>query len=109
VCARAEEHGRGEGREAYGTAVAQALAEPPVAIEWCLPLVRAGGLLILLVGDADPDRAAAAAHEVGGGPPELVPLPGSGPRRRLLLVPKTGPTPGRFPRRPGMARKRPLA
>jgi 16S rRNA (guanine527-N7)-methyltransferase len=31
VCARAEEHGRGPGREAYGTAVARALATPPVA------------------------------------------------------------------------------
>jgi 16S rRNA (guanine527-N7)-methyltransferase len=109
VCARAEEHGRGPGREAYGTAVAQALAEPPVAVEWCLPLVRPGGLLILLVGEVDIDRVAAAAHEVGGGPPELVPLPGSGPGRRLLLVPKTGATPDRFPRRPGVARKRPLA
>jgi 16S rRNA (guanine527-N7)-methyltransferase len=109
VCARAEEHGRGKGREAYGTAVAQALAEPPVAVEWCLPLVRPGGLLILLVGEVDADRVAAAAREVGGGPPELVPLPGSGPRRRLLLVPKTGTTPERFPRRPGVARKRPLA
>jgi 16S rRNA (guanine527-N7)-methyltransferase len=109
VCARAEEHGRGDGREAYGTAVAQALAEPPVAVEWCLPLVRPGGLVILLVGEADTDRVAAAAHEVGGGSPELVPLPGSGSRRRLLLVPKTGTTPDRFPRRPGVARKRPLA
>jgi 16S rRNA (guanine527-N7)-methyltransferase len=108
VCARAEEHGRGDGREAYGTAVAQALAEPPVAVEWCLPLVRRGGLLILLVGEVDADRVAVAAQEVGGGPPELVPLPASGSRRRLLLVPKTGTTPDRFPRRPGVARKRPL-
>jgi 16S rRNA (guanine527-N7)-methyltransferase len=109
VCARAEEHGRGDGREAYGTAVAQALAEPAVAVEWCLPLVRHGGRAILLVGEADADRVAAASREVGGGPPELVPLPGSGPRRRLLLVPKTGGTPERFPRRTGLARKRPLA
>jgi 16S rRNA (guanine527-N7)-methyltransferase len=109
VCARAEEHGRGDGREAYGTAVAQALAEPPVAVEWCLPLVRPGGMLVLLVGEVDADRVAVAAHEVGGGPPELVSLPGSGPGRRLLLVPKTGTTPDRFPRRPGAARKRPLA
>jgi 16S rRNA (guanine527-N7)-methyltransferase len=109
VCARAEEHGRGAGREGYGTAVAQALAEPPVAIEWCLPLVRVGGRVILLVGEVDADRAAAAAGEVGGGTPELLPLPGSGSRRQLLLVPKTGRTPDRFPRRPGVARKRPLA
>ncbi len=108
VCARAEEHGRGEGREAYGTAVAQALASPPVALEWCLPLVRVGGRVILLAGEVDLDRATAAARKVGGGAPELVRLPGS-ERRSLLVVPKVEATPERFPRRPGLARKRPLA
>ncbi len=108
VCARAEEHGRGAGREAYGTAVAQALAPPAVALEWCLPLVRSGGRVVLLAGDADLDRAALVAREVGGGTPELIPLAGS-ERRALLIVPKVGATPERFPRRPGVARKRPLA
>ena len=108
VCARAEEHGRAEGRDAYGTAVAQALAPPPVALEWCLPLVRPGGRLILLAGDVDAEAAAMVAAKVGGGPPELVPLPGS-ERRSLLVVPKLEATPDRFPRRPGVARKRPLA
>jgi 16S rRNA (guanine527-N7)-methyltransferase len=105
---RAEEYGTGEGREAYGAAVAQALAPPPVALEWCLPLVRVGGRVILLAGEVDLPRAAAAAAQVGGGRPEAVPLPGS-ERRTLLLVPKEEPTPDRFPRRPGVARKRPLA
>jgi 16S rRNA (guanine527-N7)-methyltransferase len=108
VCARAEEHGRGEGREAYGTAVAQALALAPVALEWCLPLVREGGRVVLLVGAVDVDQAATAAEAVGGGRPEVVPLSGS-ERRSLLVVGKVGPTPERFPRRPGAARKRPLA
>ena len=108
VCARAEEHARGEGREAYGTAVAQALAQAPVALEWCLPLVREGGRVVLLAGAVDVEQAAAAAAAVGGGGPEVVVLPGS-ERRTLLVVPKVGPTPERFPRRPGAARKRPLA
>jgi 16S rRNA (guanine527-N7)-methyltransferase len=108
VCARAEDHGRGNGRDAYGTAVAQALAPPPVALEWCLPLVRPGGKVILLAGEVDLEEAAAAARQVGGGPPKLAALPGS-KRRTLLVVPKLEPTPARFPRRPGVARKRPLA
>jgi 16S rRNA (guanine527-N7)-methyltransferase len=108
VCARAEEHGRGEGREAYGTAVAQALAPPPVALEWCLPLVRTGGRVILLAGEVELGRAQVAAEAVGGGIPEVVALPGA-IRRSLLLVAKVRPTPERFPRRPGLARKRPLA
>jgi 16S rRNA (guanine527-N7)-methyltransferase len=108
VCARAEEHGRREGREAYGAAVAQALAPPPTALEWCLPLVREGGRVVLLAGAVDLEGAAAAAEAVGGGRPELVPLPGS-ERRSLLVVTKVAATPDRFPRRPGVARKRPLA
>ena len=108
VCARAEDHARGEGREAYGTAVAQALASPPVALEWCLPLVRIGGRVVVLAGEVDLERAAIAAEVVGGGVPEALALPGS-ERRSLLLVPKIRATPERFPRRPGLARKRPLA
>jgi 16S rRNA (guanine527-N7)-methyltransferase len=98
LCGRAEEHGRGAGRDAYGTALAQALAPAPVALEWCLPLVRT----------VDLAAAAAASAAVGGGAPDLVPLPGS-ERRGLLVVPKVDATPERFPRRPGTARKRPLA
>jgi 16S rRNA (guanine527-N7)-methyltransferase len=108
LCARAEEHAAGAGRDAYGTALAQALAPVPVALEWCLPLVRAGGRVILLAGEVDLGAAAAVSEAVGGGPPELVALPGSA-KRGLLVVPKVDATPERFPRRPGAARKRPLA
>jgi len=108
VCARAEEHAAGAGREAYAFALAQALAPPPVALEWCLPLVRTGGCVVLLAGDVDLEQTANAAAAVGGGRPELVTLPGS-ERRVLLVIPKVALTPERFPRRPGLARKRPLA
>lgn len=108
VCARVEEHARGLGREAYGTALARALAPPPVAVEWCLPLVRSGGRVILFTGVAGLEASAQAAAEVGGGTPEVHEVPGS-ERRRLLVFPKVAPTPERFPRRPGVARKRPLA
>jgi 16S rRNA (guanine527-N7)-methyltransferase len=108
VCARAEEHGRGVGRDAYRTALAQALAPVPVALEWCLPLTCVGGRVILLAGEVDLVAAATVSEAVGGGTPELVPLPGS-QRRGLLVVPKLEATPERFPRRPGAARKRPLA
>jgi 16S rRNA (guanine527-N7)-methyltransferase len=108
VCARAEDYGRAAGREAYGTAVAQALARPPVALEWCLPLVKTGGQVILLAGEVDLDAATLAARAVGGGTPRITPAPGSA-RRAFVLVPKIARTPDGFPRRAGMARKRPLA
>ncbi len=96
--------GRAEEQEVdgYGVAVAKALAAPPVAAEWCLALVRPGGAAILLVGPrADADPVGRVSAQLGGGPPEI--------RPGALVLPKVGATPPGFPRRPGMARKRPLA
>ena len=96
--------GRAEEQETdrFGVAVARALAPPPVALEWCLPLVAPGGAAILYVGpSADVAAVAAVAEKLAGGLPEVHP--------GLLVVEKVGPTPPGFPRRPGIARKRPLA
>ena len=98
VRGRAEE----QQTDRFGVAVAKALAQPPVATEWCLPLVRPGGAVVLWVGpSADVERAARAAEQLAGGEPEN--------RDGLLVIRKLGPTPKGFPRRPGVARKRPLA
>jgi 16S rRNA (guanine527-N7)-methyltransferase len=98
VCGRAED----QAVEQFGVAVAKALAPPPVAAEWCLPLVVVGGAAILLVGSsADVGAVARVSAQLGGGEPEEHP--------GLLVVPKLAPTPVGFPRRPGVARKRPLA
>ena len=96
--------GRAEEQETdwAGVAVAKAVAHPPTAIEWCLPLVREGGAVVLWVGpSAEPDRVAAVAARIAG---VLEEAPGG-----FLVVRKTGPTPEGFPRRVGVARKRPLA
>jgi 16S rRNA (guanine527-N7)-methyltransferase len=85
-----------------GVAVAKALARPPTAAEWCLPLVREGGAVLLWVGpSAEPAPVAKVAERVAGA---LEPAPPG-----FLLIRKTGPTPRGFPRRAGVARKRPLA
>jgi 16S rRNA (guanine527-N7)-methyltransferase len=85
-----------------GVAVAKALAPPPTALEWCLPLVRPGGAAVLWVGpSADLTRVRTAAARLAG---ELEPSPPG-----LVLVRKIGPTPAGFPRRAGVAKKRPLA
>jgi 16S rRNA (guanine527-N7)-methyltransferase len=98
VCGRAEE----QPLEAWGVAVAKALAPPPVAAEWCLPLVAPGGAAVLYVGPtAQADKVALVAERLAG---ELEESPPG-----LLVVRKLGPTPPGFPRRPGVARKRPLA
>jgi 16S rRNA (guanine527-N7)-methyltransferase len=95
--------GRAEEQEtdAFGVAVAKALAPPPVAAEWCLPLVRPGGAAVLWVGpSADVERVRSVAAKVGG---ELAEESDG-----LLILRKVQATPAGFPRRPGMARKRPL-
>jgi 16S rRNA (guanine527-N7)-methyltransferase len=95
--------GRAEEQETdrFGVAVAKALAPPPVAAEWCLPLVVVGGAVVLYVGpSADAAAVSRAAERLGGGPVER--LPG------FLVLHKVAPTPPGFPRRPGLAKKRPL-
>jgi 16S rRNA (guanine527-N7)-methyltransferase len=95
--------GRAEQQETdhFGVAVAKALAPPAVAMEWCLPLVRPGGATVLWVGEVDSEALADAAAQLGSERPEL--------RDGLLLFRKLEPTPEGFPRRVGVARKRPLA
>jgi 16S rRNA (guanine527-N7)-methyltransferase len=98
VCGRAEE----QPVDNWGVAVAKALASPPVAAEWCLPLVRPGGAAILFVGpSAEAERVARAAEQLCAEPAESP--------QGLLVLRKLAPTPEGFPRRPGVARKRPLA
>ena len=88
--------------ETFGVAVAKALARPPTAMEWCLPLVREGGGVVLWVGpSAERDRVARVADRLAS---ELVDAPAG-----FLVAHKVGPTPAGFPRRTGVARKRPLA
>jgi 16S rRNA (guanine527-N7)-methyltransferase len=96
--------GRAEEQETdwAGAAVAKALAPPPVAAEWCLPLVREGGVVVLWVGEtAELDRVAKVAELLAAEPADSPP--------GLVVLRKLGPTPTGFPRRTGVARKRPLA
>jgi 16S rRNA (guanine527-N7)-methyltransferase len=95
--------GRAEEQETdeYAAVVAKALAPPPVAAEWCLPLVRPGGAAVLWVGPtADAAHVARVAEQLGA---EL-----AEERDGLLVLHKLRPTPAGFPRRTGVARKRPL-
>jgi 16S rRNA (guanine527-N7)-methyltransferase len=97
VCGRAEE----QPVETFGVALAKALAKPPVAAELCLPLVATGGAAILWLGpSADRGALSRAAEQVGGHLEDE--------SAGLALLRKVAPTPLGFPRRPGMAKKRPL-
>jgi 16S rRNA (guanine527-N7)-methyltransferase len=111
-CARVEEW-----REGIGTndaVLARALAPQPVVLEYAAPLLCPGGTLIDWRGRrdlAEERDAVAAAGELGLRVVEIRRAePYAGVRdHHLHVFEKVAETPPRFPRRPGVARKRPLA
>lgn len=110
---RAEDWAAGEGREAYDAVTARALAPLAVIAEYAAPLLRVGGVLVAWKGSRDEDeeaRGAAAAEQLGLSAEEVLrvePFEGAA-NRHLHVLRKDAPTPEGFPRRAGMARKRPL-
>ena len=102
-----------EGMGAHELVVARALAPLPVLVEYAAPLLEPGGLLVAWKGRRDAVEeadGAAAAKALGMSAPEaraVEPFPAARDRH-LYLSSKVSPTPDRYPRRPGMARKRPI-
>ena len=102
-----------DGLEASDLVTARALAPLAVVAEYAAPLLAVGGSLVAWRGRRDPEDEAAAARaaaELGlepGTVTRVEPYPGA-LHRHLHVMRKVAPTPDRFPRRPGMARKRPL-
>ena len=114
LSARAEEAGRlPEHRASYALVLARAVAPLRVLAELALPFLAIGGVLAAPKGSAAPREvreAQAALEELGGALEETARLtaPSRGRALTLLMVRKTGETPERYPRRPGIPRKRPL-
>jgi 16S rRNA (guanine527-N7)-methyltransferase len=112
ICARAEAWPAGRGR--HDVVVARAVAPQPVVLEYAAPLLQVGGSLVDWRGrrsEAEEEAATRAAAELGLRRVEVhrvVPFEGANDRH-LHVFAKVEETPERFPRRSGMARKRPLA
>ena len=111
-CVRAEEWKDGAG--ACDVVTARALASLPVVYEYAAPLLRDDGVVVAWKGEvteAEAADGAAAAILLGlAEEPPLAVRPFAGSERRTLRVArKTAPTPPNFPRRPGIATKRPLS
>lgn len=110
VCDRAESWEAGVGT--IDVVTARALAPLPVIVEYAAPLLRTGGTLVAWKGspsDAELAAGSAAAQIVGLAPGPSVGAERTGVPGVLVTYTKAEPTPDRFPRRAGMARKRPLA
>jgi 16S rRNA (guanine527-N7)-methyltransferase len=102
-----------EGIGAHDLVVARALAPLSVVVEYAAPLLDLGGALVAWKGRREPVEeadGAAAAAALGMSAPEAIPVkPFPAARdRHLYLTSKVSPTPNRYPRRPGIARKRPI-
>ncbi len=113
VQTRAEDWGKDPAhRERYDYAVARAVADLPVLLEYALPLVRVGGAFIAQKGIAiepEIERAGPALRLLGASVREVVPvqLPGLEPRH-LVVVDKIKPTPPAYPRRAGLPASKPI-
>ena len=118
VVARAEDWARlpvslGGGREAYEAVTARAVGPLPVLVEYAAPLLRSSGVLVAWKGRVGVDElrlGKGAASEVGMSLDDVrsvEPFPGARDRH-LYVFRKVASTPERFPRRAGMAVKRPL-
>lgn len=111
VTARAEAWTEGLGEQDVVTA--RAVAPLAVLCEYAAPLLRIGGALVAWQGQRDPGQEAAAARaaaELGlepGHPVRTRPYAGS-VGHHLHVYLKVVQTPERYPRRPGIASKRPL-
>jgi 16S rRNA (guanine527-N7)-methyltransferase len=111
---RAEELGRHAAhREGYDLALARAVAELPVLVEYALPFCRLGGLFAAQKGpegDAEARAAEGAIATLGGILRRIVhlELPNLAEPRSLVVIEKIAPTPEKYPRRPGIPSKRPL-
>ncbi len=115
IHARSEQLGQDPAyRERYDWAVARAVAKMPTLVEYLLPLTRVGGATLAQKGEdaaAEVQEADRAISTLGGNVRQLVPveLRGLAETRYLVVVDKVARSPQKYPRRPGMPKKRPLA
>jgi 16S rRNA (guanine527-N7)-methyltransferase len=114
IRARAETLGQSHAhRECYDWGLARAVAIAPVVLEYLLPFIRVGGDAILQKGETGPaemHQAEKALRVLGAEVEQIqtVELPCVAEPRHLIRVRKIAATPHQYPRRPGMAAKRPL-
>jgi len=114
LCGRIEAIGRERRRRAsWDVALLRSVSSTAVAAEYCLPLVRVGGTVLLWKKANQAEEIATARGAIrllGGRPPATlrVRLPGLPEDRILVRIIKEAPTPERYPRPVGVAAKQPL-
>ena len=119
---RIEEYGQNTGhRETYDLVVSRAVAQLSILAEYCLPMVKIGGVFIAMKGQTGGIEAkdAECVIQMLGGEidtevtPLSVILPDGGSlsgssKRTLVKVLKVRQTPSKYPRRSGVPERKPL-
>ena len=112
-------HGRAEDmgmnpiyREKYDIAVARAVANLPVLLEYCLPFVKINGIFIAMKGSntEEFDNCNKALDILGGKIEKIkkMKLPFTNIERNVIVVRKFRQTPTKYPRKAGKPVKEPL-
>jgi 16S rRNA (guanine527-N7)-methyltransferase len=104
---RAENLGRGPDRARFDAVTARAVSRLPVLLELTLPLLRVHGVFLALKGEQaelEVAESSRALRLLGGVVRDLVRTPTG----TIVTIEKSGPTPEKYPRRPGEPKKAPL-
>ncbi len=104
---RAETLGAGDLRECVDLVVSRAVARLPILLEYCLPMVRTGGLFVAIKGEQAGAEVAASVHALGELRGVVVDQTRT-PTGTLVVIEKTGKTPRRYPRAAGEPQRAPL-
>lgn len=110
---RAEEGGRRrKTRESFDVVTARAVKMLPVIAEWAMPFVKVGGIFAAMKGPGAEEElkdAGKILQELQG---ELIEKKDlellGGEKRSILYFRKTGPCPKTYPRKVGIAEKKPV-
>jgi len=111
---RAETFGKSKDhRETYDIAISRAVAHLNLLSEYCLPLVRVGGLFVAQKGRSykeETEKSLKTVKVLGGEliGVENVLIPFINQERYLLVIKKIKDTPSEYPRKVGLPQKRPL-
>lgn len=110
ACARAEQLGRDPAhRDRYDAVTARAVADLRVLAEYALPLLRVGGIAVFPKGASASRELAAAAHALAVlGGVAAVRATEFSRSSSIVVVRKAFATPAEYPRRPGLAERRPI-
>jgi 16S rRNA (guanine527-N7)-methyltransferase len=111
--ARSEEIAGGERRESYDAVTVRAVGRLSTLAELASPLLRENGVLVAWKGKRNPDeeqQLERAVDKLAMHPEQILDVGdrAGSKHRHLHVLRKLGPTPHALPRRPGMAKKRPL-